>query len=839
MPTVVDLNREEKAILGEEGDVSLEEHLRAKGCFPFPALKVSELAPSCRETMVTSNQSPAVRIYVPDDRNLQRLAARLGKEVRSRTGVTLPVLRDDEFRVSRSMLGNAVVLGGAHQSRAAALLADLFLSHADLVFPGEGGCLLKTVHNVLGTKRNIVQMCGDARDDSLVERFVGRLKQDREGGWYLPPTFEVGHGEPLKHELGTRASRLRELAKHFWPLGEEIPSRLDLPILAAAVCRRYDSGGKKKDLYNLAPLWMAAQVGELYCLTADRALLDLFKRLLWGCVDYHCNASGGASIISDFEFPLSYICAYWDLVEQDPIFSDEERLILTNFFYSSIEICKRYTDKFWPLAPGKHRHNHETFPALTLYFWARYFHTHYRLPGTKDWFDHARRCFSGPTEKSFKQTEDAAGYQWLVPLHKTMYDATTGTHRYLRSGNLEKAARNAIIAADNFGYPCDFGDAWAIFTGGGFTGDFLQTAAGLTGDAGLQWSADHLFRTVPKATRHFNRAPLLRLAGSKRVVGNKPRIAHQVEVFPLDDHIRKQFAPDFPRRLTFDKLALREGWTSESQYLLLDGYSAGSHYHHDQNAIIRYNQLGRVWLVDNGYGYRSGSTKAIDRWTTRELGPQDHNTLILTLPDGSIPNPPPFCALVTCEETRRWAFIQSDLNDYAGTDWRRSILWMKGSFVLVVDSVNVKAPLKSISCQWNMLGEMETPAPDGSLVRCSQRGVNLFVHSLPGPTVELSSYMNDSWELEFKEGPYRFAEPPVRKVNLVYSDVQPGQRVIFANLFHATRAKHAMLSLSAEGASEVRVTGDERRQRSVAQLATGVRIGFDEYGVFVRFGHNK
>jgi hypothetical protein len=102
VPTVVDLDRDEAAALRRKGDAALETYLRSKGCFPLPALKVRELAPLCRETFLVSGGKPAAGLFAPEDRRLQRLATRIVKEVRSLTGVTLSVCRDDEFRVSRS-----------------------------------------------------------------------------------------------------------------------------------------------------------------------------------------------------------------------------------------------------------------------------------------------------------------------------------------------------------------------------------------------------------------------------------------------------------------------------------------------------------------------------------------------------------------------------------------------------------------------------------------------------------------------------------------------------------------------------------------------------------------
>ena len=112
------------------------------------------------------------------------------------------------------------------------------------------------------------------------------------------------------------------------------------------------------------------------------------------------------------------------------------------------------------------RHNHETFPALTLHFAGRYFRDYYGVPQADEWLAIARECFRGPIERHFKFRENANMYQWLVPTHLLIYSRAAGRDRFVKSGNLARIAENIVITTDNFGYPCDFGDAGSPIAGG-------------------------------------------------------------------------------------------------------------------------------------------------------------------------------------------------------------------------------------------------------------------------------------------------------------------------------------------------------------------------------------
>jgi hypothetical protein len=60
------------------------------------------------------------------------------------------------------------------------------------------------------------------------------------------------------------------------------------------------------------------------------------------------------------------------------------------------------------------------------------------------------------------------------------------------------------------------------------------------------------------------------------------------------------FAVTVPREQGFDKLSLREGWSSGDFYLLQDGISGGHHAYEDGNCIIMMQEAGAMWTMRTG-----------------------------------------------------------------------------------------------------------------------------------------------------------------------------------------------------------------------------------------------
>jgi hypothetical protein len=794
VPTVVDLNTEEKELLASEGENALDRELRSKGCFPFPSLTIRTLKPMHLRTDLVRSGRPAATIFVPKGRHYLTIARELAREIQNRCGVVLPVKGEAAFTEDFLRVSNVVLLGGAHENQGSRIMADRFYAVADLNVPGSDGWLVHTFHNPLGLGGNVIQLsAGRGTQRSALEYLFANLRSD-SAGLYVERLCRTQLGAALTRVLGSRQSRLEALGIK----GAPTPKLIDAYV--RRTCKGFDSGGKENDRYNLVPLYVAATMARTYVLTSEREYLQIFKGVLWACLRYHTQTFGGASYISDVDFMVSDLLVWWDLLEEEDIFDDAERLILTNFLMSLAEMIHRYKEQFWPTSPGKQRHNHETFSSLSLYFCGRYFGNYYGLPMAENWKAIAACCFSGPIETSFKFKEDANLYQWLAPAHKLIYDRAMGTDRYLKSGNMRIVAKNISITTDNFGYPCDFGDAGAPISGGGLGAALVEIAAGHHKDAEMQGLSDRIRAALPRPADRLGPVHLLPF-GCGRIKGKRPE-SKPIEIMPLDDHIRLRAQSVLPKRFVYDKAAFRVSLDPKDQYLLLDGYSFDSHCHYDQNAVIRFCQHNRMWIVDNGYGKPAGAKGCANQFHKRQRGPEQHNTLLFHDATGRLLLPPPLCVRIGQHESKREVVFQSALLNYGGNDWLRTLYWIKGIAFLVVDQVNVGAPLQKLTCQWNMLGEVE-PADGYQHVR--QQGANMFLHwaKSDASAVQRSTYINASLEAEIAAGFYPYANATVKQLNLVCGSPVPGSHHTFVSLFYSTTASYPGLALQPNGAGVI------------------------------------
>ncbi|MFW6437654.1 MAG: hypothetical protein ACOCZ7_01465, partial [Armatimonadota bacterium] len=118
IPTIIDLDDEERAILADQGEEALDQHLREKGAFAVPALDIKRLKPSFRTTLLSTADVSEATIFVEPDSFLCDLAGAICEMIRSEGGAPPQVLPGAEFELLDLAGTNAILLGGAHENPA-------------------------------------------------------------------------------------------------------------------------------------------------------------------------------------------------------------------------------------------------------------------------------------------------------------------------------------------------------------------------------------------------------------------------------------------------------------------------------------------------------------------------------------------------------------------------------------------------------------------------------------------------------------------------------------------------------------------------------------------------
>lgn len=787
--TVVDLDAQQRQALVEGGPARLKETLAAQGRWSFPALDIEEPLPRSRDvTLWESGRARAAIVAPAGDGRLKALAQALAAKIADRHGVRLPLIEDAGSEVDLLDAGHLIVVGGSHENRLALKLAlRCHTFFVDASAPGDDGWIVTTHTGLNAHGHNVCQLTASAEhQESVVSLILGAIESESDR-LVLRHLHRVGPGSTLRAALPSWQRFTAELPRRLPQLeGRDVAVPADVAALADLLALGLDGGGAEKNYYNVAPIDIAIACASYYQLSGEPRALHLFRELLFRLADYYLKTPEGASYPADLDFRLGPLLLYYARLEHEPVFTDEDRLILANLLLACCRSVYEYALKIWPVKPdATTRHNHETFPARTLLYAAEYF-GRYGVTDVPQWRRFVELVLGPVIWRRFKQRENAYGYEPMVFEHgasRLTFEGHPLSDDVLRC--LHRVVERQIATTDNFLRPVDYSDTNVSLEP---ADSVLAQVLAAHGENGLiAWFAGEAFARSP----HFESltAPVHAFPGIRLTRSPAPPPAGDWECIPLDPLFAADYAPGFPHRFAFDKLAFRTGWTEADQYLLLEGIGSKkvSHAHNEVNGIVRYNHLGRHWIVSNGYGRQVGITNVARSFNTRVLGPEDHNMLVLTR-SGQIVRELPVCsALLQRGRRGRLLYSTSALLNYGGTHWFRTLIVLAGEYVLVIDRVQVLEPgLEKAHIEWNALGEVT--AQTGGY-RLEQQGVYLDVTSASGWRAEQSvADRSASWKSVLDSGRYPYAAFPLKKLLFHMPDAAPGQAHCLGTLLSASRS---------------------------------------------------
>jgi len=368
------------------------------------------------------------------------------------------------------------------------------------------------------------------------------------------------------------------------------------------------------------------------------------------------------------------ILATWDAFEECPLMTHSERRQFTGAMLQFMRSLVRHVSGYSQVGTDDLvSWNHTTFPLMGLYFGSRYFHDYYGLDEAEKHLEKARACMLAQA-RSWKPQEDADTYLTITMGHTIDYCLAEWELDFFESGCMRQYADYVIGIGDSIGWPSGFGDS-----GIGRSPMLIPRAVPVAfwwyRDPGYLWVLEHVHGGAWANPFH------------RDVAAEEPDRHSGVCVFPLDSQLyeftrRRSFydepvaPPNASVEAAFDKIAFRESWDAEAQYLLLDGFSRGKHLHYDGNAIIELVDRGQRWLIDHDY---------LTRNTT------EHNMLSV-IRNGRSTELVPSCAGLVCASDAGPAIglATTEMRDYCGIDWRRHVFWLKGDAFVVLDRMTAR-----------------------------------------------------------------------------------------------------------------------------------------------------
>ncbi len=732
-------------------------------------------------SLVRGGKAEAV-IIAPGAAEYAPLARKIQGRLKELSGAELPILTPQAVTPAQLAATNAIMIGNVCNNKAMTQIYAWLYTPVDDAYPPGDGYVAHTAHDPWGTGKNAVVIgasspAGTAR---ATEAFLNGLKAGQDILLPKLTLFELN-----EREMGEVERRKKELTD------EDIRKQVE------AAKRLFATGAHHSVASRMG------NYGLRYARSGNDRLAALYREIAFA---WHESYQAKPDIYGgpwgmDMDFHLMEILPAWDLLEESPALSEEDRLRVTKILHEFIttDVVRKASGA---LNSRIIRHNHTTFPALGLYFAGNYFKKAYNCPEADYWLDIARACFTLQMQAA-KPWEDSNGYGWLVPYHTMRYALATLDPACFDNGNVRLQADYAILTMDNLGYQVPYGDTgsyqcwWSEVP-------FLRGAVFYHRDGRYAWALEKKAAVRKDSSMHQYAC---------RLEASEPKDLLGLRAIPLDRMYWEAFkGPNaLPLEKAVDKIVMRSTFDPQGQYLLLDGLSNGGHMHYDGNSISRITDRGRIWLADNDY------IKSL---------PKYHNS-ILVFKDGQSETIPPWCELEAAAEGKRFGATQTAVFDYTGVDWYRTILWNKEKWFLVLDEMEAQEPAEyDFHCMWHTVGESRL-TDEG--IEVEQQGPRFFIKSPRGAHMKLT----DDFELGKNWSGYAYAKPVVHSLRQVKTaKLAPGQRAGFANLLYGSDDQ-APQEFSIEQADERSViirtkdetvlagTGSPEKPREVA---AGVRI---------------
>ncbi|MFC1713203.1 hypothetical protein ACFL6S_06030 [Candidatus Poribacteria bacterium] len=666
------------------------------------------------------------------------------------------------LRWEQELLSHTViVLGGIHTNRAMLPLYARYLCFGDADYPGYDGYVIRTIAYPFGTGTAAISLEASTPEgeNAAVERFAALLSQSE--GNQFPQTLEAHlpeHWSDKVRQQGPKGIR-------YALTGDPEQAKKGIDRLLASVDPRtgwfeYGDYGIERYVREYSLLQDAPGISESDLLKLDQGLLmtAMHSAKLWW------RAKDGSRIGGRHQtMGTSCFTAAIELLRRRGNPNAEAKELLDQWWQESQDYWENACSAF-----------HDDLDGIPSY---------YSPEPVLDW-----ALIMGSEDHIRHQLPLAVLHAYSV-IDNLGYYAGTGTYEECRPGNLFKTVPwGWLLEAANYFHP-EKGYDWLMQNmpnTGINTWAVSRSVAGARafGITDKHVFPDHLLgiTTVPMGAYQYNKLP-----------------------HDLDDarSSGRMYLPA-PQDRCFQKLCFRDSFDPNGQYLALEGYqtsSADNLLPMDANCIIRYTDLGHIWLHSN----------------SEKSGKLFRSAVFCT--DGiSDSIQPAGCELQAMHDGEDVGLVVSHFPNYVACDWTRNIIWLRGKYFVIVDLLQQNREGK-----FGLVCSFRTPQKawlkqDGMILREG----NAEAHIRNVDNVQLSLDGGD--ELEGAAIPTLLRETQ-------FLDEGVGNVKVFRNLVYAVDPDHqGKLEARPIGETGVMIRGAIRGEDELALIAasprgTGISIG--------------
>jgi hypothetical protein len=606
---------------------------RAPGDEAQAAPVYSKLKKLYLTTLLVKNGKPNAKIIAPASGVYNKQAKAIAQTIEYITKVELPIVSDEAPQAAVPIKSNLIALGNRSTNKTIEELYNRYFTLLDLRYPDSGGYVVRTLHNPFGNGHNVVFIGGSdlAGLMAATDQFIKRLNEADSTG---------GHGEL---SIGWIADI--KLSRAF----QASTNMKSIPLWSAS------EGYRNSGFFG----WnILSKRAALYYMTGDPFHAKEFMRLAFPdkrAVEDIRDVDMGKVDVTDPLTGLDHyrsdrMILYWDLIEESPVFTDKERLQVTNAFARQLNYRKKeriYKSSVPALSVGT---RHDQWGAISVYTLCRYFSRDYPDPVWKDGLKLAQWEFASLHEYAWVHGENDNLFWYNTSMEPlTNYLLLSGDREPLRNGVFKK-----LMTAQEILIP------------------------GITSHKHIRYGA----------LNWFNKVAYLTQDGRWLFYRDQTNVLDEEEPFRLgqsfwpDESLQRKpptdlvgkwmvsFMPAARWRTLRNGLPLKETFTFASfrsqpdasgDYVLLDGDNG--------DGRNPYHSFALVELRIEGYTVLTG-----------------HENQLISKVDGMVePVVAKFAALKDYGVVGNTAFSVAEVPNAAYCNWRRMLIQRVGHYALVVD----------------------------------------------------------------------------------------------------------------------------------------------------------
>ena len=341
------------------------------GAIPPVYMKLKDLHLT---TELVRQGEPNATILVPASGIYDAEAARIQGAIEELTGVRVPIAADDAPTGVVPIKGHTIMLGNRSTHRIIGEFYNRYYTLLDLRYPGPGGYVARSLHNPFGDGHNVIFVGGsDATGVAAgVDVFIERLSEGDAGsgalsvGWLM----EIRLGEGISVPKDIRDFETWEASAGYGSIGYF----------------GWNSISKRMAMYYMTGDAFHAREAVRLAFPDEEAKREITE------IDGERVENKDEPLSGPYHYNAHMMILFWDLIEESPVFTDEERLRITNAFAGQFGHTQ---DQGWRrqilenLSKGEEVYvepppyvgsRHGQWSAISLYCLGRYFQKYYTDP---------------------------------------------------------------------------------------------------------------------------------------------------------------------------------------------------------------------------------------------------------------------------------------------------------------------------------------------------------------------------------------------------------------------------------------------------------------------------